>query len=779
MKKVIFSLKYIATVCAFLTAFQSDAQQNEGPGVGMWRNIFSYYQATALATDQETYFCGTSTGFFTYNNANQSLDAYSKANGMSDIDVAVVAHDLGSGYTLIGYSNSNIDLFKDGSFINIPDVKISTILADKSFNDAIAHLGYVYISSNMGLITVNLNKQEIKETIPFYQSSVLGAVNCVAIKDNMIFAATSVGVFKTNINNPQIQNYLTWAKISEKNYTKLRFSEGNLFASTNGSVFLLDADTGEESTLFTTARPIRNISKAIEGNIWVLQKGGVDGGYGDGKSLLLSASGSALDSINCFYPMSICQSDNGVVWLVDSAAAPDYGGLHKRNLDGTKQIHTPSGAVTNSFFDVLAEDGSLWVAHGSVAPGTWRPLNNYNMFSHYANGTWTNYNGPVRALDVPFLQDIIRVSRNPINNSLLFSSAHGGIIQRLNDGTLKSFKTGYFEPVVGDTNQYKVIGIAVDDKGTAWMANFGAANELKAVDKDGNWYKFHADGNSTRGAADLVIDDYGQKWYVAGIGGGLVVYDDNGTLANRTDDRSRVLKTGKGNGNLPDNTTLCIAKDKDGAIWVGTNDGIGIVSCPGEVINRQCEGELRAVIYEGQTSANYLFKGLAVTAIAVDGANRKWIGTNNGVWLISDDAEDIIYKFTAEDSPLPSNAVHRINIDPVNGDVYFSTDKGLAVFRSTATEGSAENADELLIYPNPVPSGFSGQIAIRGVAENSDVRITDINGQLVYRTIALGGQAVWDGNDYLGKRAQSGVYLVFVTNKDGTQKTTGKFIFHN
>src|SRR5690606_33054955 len=139
--------------------------------------------------------------------------------------------------------------------------------------------------------------------------------------------------------------------------------------------------------------------------------------------------------------------------------------------------------------------------------------------------------------------------------------------------------------------------------------------------------------------------------------------------------------------------------------------------------------------------------------------NRKWVGTANGVWLISEDGEKVIYRFSEDNSPLPSNQIRRINIDPVTGDVYISTSKGLVSFRSTATEGKEAIEDPLLVYPNPVPPGFSGMIAVRGLTENADVRITDISGQLVYRTKAFGGQAVWNGRDYTGHKVQSGVYL--------------------
>ena len=163
-------------------------------------------------------------------------------------------------------------------------------------------------------------------------------------------------------------------------------------------------------------------------------------------------------------------------------------------------------------------------------------------------------------------------------------------------------------------------------------------------------------------------------------------------------------------------------------------------------------------------------------AIAVDGANRKWIGTTNGVWLVSASADKIINRFTMDNSPMPSNTIQKIAIDPVTGDVYIGTDLGIVSYKGTAIEGAEEN-NKVITFPNPIPSSYRGTIAIKGVVENADVRITDVTGQLVYRTKALGGQAVWNGLDYKGKRPQSGVYLIFVTNAEGSQTYTGKMVF--
>lgn len=154
------------------------------------------------------------------------------------------------------------------------------------------------------------------------------------------------------------------------------------------------------------------------------------------------------------------------------------------------------------------------------------------------------------------------------------------------------------------------------------------------------------------------------------------------------------------------------------------------------------------------------------------------MGTRNGVWLISANGEKIIYRFTEENSPLLSNDVRKLAIDPVSGEVFMATYNGICSFRSTATEGT-NTTQQVLVFPNPVPPGFSGTIAIRGLVNNALVKITEMNGRLVYQTRSLGGQAIWDGKNYLGTKVSSGVYLVIIRDDDGQEKVATKIVITN
>ncbi len=755
--------------------------QSGMPAVAQWQCFLPYNQVTGVATDGTTFFCATTAGFFTYNREDGALTPYSKANGMSDIGMYGVAYDKTTRQAILVYANSNIDLFKDNAFTNLPELKLSQGVGDKTVHHVTAHEGVAYLSGNMGILVLNLLKKEVRETIRFSKNSTDVPVYATTFLNDSIYAATGIGLFRCYINNPFLQFQSQWELLDSGAYRYLEAFDGNIYAASNDSLFRLNGNSVEFRKQERYA--IRHLDAAPNG-LWISTRSTVpkeEQGY----AVLVDKSGARIDSFSTTSPRQVIGLANGDVWYGDDSEYryPDKRGFRKKISATRSEPYFPDGPTVNTSFDVSAYNGELWVAHGGK-DNNWNILKRRTNFSVYKDGHWHNY---AWVSDNEWVQDFIRILKDQNTGKVYAASFSGGLLEMEPDGAMKVYGEGFLDKSRGstagndsvpDNNLYQVSGLALDDDGNLWMTNFGAQQyELAVRTRDGKWPQLRSiASNSTHSAADIIIDDYGQKWFIAPWNEGAVVYNDNRTLDNANDDTYFVLRKGKGAGGLPESTTLSIVKDKEGAIWIGTTNGIGIVHCPGSVIARECEAELKVV--QDDQFAGHLFADQSVKAMAVDGANRKWIGTSNGVWLISADAEKTIYRFTEDNSPLPSNMIERINIDPVTGDVFFSTEKGLACFRSTATEGYTKNEDELFIYPNPVPSGYGGMIAVRGIAENADVRFTDISGQLVYRTKALGGQAVWDGKDYTGRKVQSGVYLVFIVNKDGTEKATGKIIIH-
>jgi hypothetical protein len=275
----------------------------------------------------------------------------------------------------------------------------------------------------------------------------------------------------------------------------------------------------------------------------------------------------------------------------------------------------------------------------------------------------------------------------------------------------------------------------------------------------------------------MIIDNNDQKWVVTriyeSITSPLLVFKED--AANPANSKSILLSQQVGNGNIPGQYVYALAVDKNGEVWVGTEKGIGVFFNPENVFTGQNFDAQQILVQQG-LYVQYLMENEKVTAIAVDGANRKWIGSEGGgLYLFSADGTKQISHFTTDNSPLFSNNIVALAIDPESGEVFIGTDQGLISYKGTATEGG-EIFSRVYAYPNPVKEDYNGLIGIKGLVSNAQVRITDISGNLIFSTMANGGLAVWDGNNFSGKKAKTGVYLVYAGNDSGTQKIVTKIL---
>jgi len=323
----------------------------------------------------------------------------------------------------------------------------------------------------------------------------------------------------------------------------------------------------------------------------------------------------------------------------------------------------------------------------------------------------------------------------------------------------------------------KAADIEFDRYGNMWVSNIGALVPICVRKADGTWLEFEPPFTlSQNWLTGIAFDEYNQVWFIAPRQG-VMVYNYGADLDNTSDDQYKLLNNVPGTGGLPTLAVNCITEDKDGTMWVGTEAGVAVFYCPGDEFSQYgCDAQ-QIVVNSGGYNG-YLLGTENVKQIVVDGANQKWVATDDGVWLFSADGTQQILHFTVDNSPLFSNFINAMAIDNSTGEVYIGTDNGMLVYRSDATDGSNSTCGPQ-VFPNPVRETYDGPIAIKGVLENADVKITDANGTLIYKTKALGGQAIWDGKGYDGHRAKTGVYLVWAASSDASVTCITKLLIVN
>lgn len=756
-------------VCLFIFLPLPGLSQNPIPPIGLWRDHLNYQQAIQVLKADKI-FCATNSNLFSVD-SNDGIERYNKITGLNDVAVQFMGWDAYTKQLVIAYANSNLDILKGLSVKNIGDIKRSGINGNKTIYAVYCQNGFAYLSTGLGIVVADLTRYEIKDTWFIGNNGGQIKVNAITSDGSSFFAATEEGLKSVSASAANISNYTNWRTISGSGglgsgaVKTVLFVNNKIVVEKNDSLFIQNG-TSWALLYNDPSWPVVNTS-ASQDKLLICQRKA----NGDSRVIELSTDGQTdkilVQNNVISFPRSAIL-DNGQIWVADQ-----FGGLSR--FGNTIDRFIPNGPPGTADGEMICKNQTLYATAGSVN-NAWNYQFNRNGIYFFRDDTWSSKS----AFTQPVLDsvlDFISIAIDPSNKTVWAGSYGGGLVNFPVEGSPIIYKTtnSSLEAAIGDPLSVRISGLAFDEQQNLWISNYGAPHNLQVRKPDGSWKAFSIPFTHLENAvSQLLIDDDNQLWILSPKDNGLFCFNYGQSIDNIQDDQWKFYKQGAGNGNLPSNNVLCLAKDKNGFIWVGTDQGIGIIKCNTAVFSPQgCEAVLPIV--QSDQFAGLLFRDEMVQCIAVDGANRKWIGTKNGLWLVSADGDKIIYRFTEENSPLLSNDVKRLAIDPVTGEVFISTLNGICSFRSTATEGDKSN-NNVLVFPNPVPPGYNGTIAIRGLVENAVVKITELNGRLVYQTRALGGQAIWNGRNYKGDKAASGVYLVLVRDDSGTEKIATKIV---
>lgn len=741
------------------------------PPIGQWREHLPYNSAIDVTAGDGKVYCATPYSLFSVNNSDNVVDRYSRVTGLNETGISAIKYDEENKKLFIAYTNSNIDIIYRNDIYNVPDINRSGNIGDKNIYNIYPLSKNYYLSTGIGVIVIDGERYEVKDSWFIGNGGNQVKVNGFTSDGIFFYAATEEGLKKALMTATNLSNYTNWQTVSGSNglsvgaCKNVMTVQNKVVVQKNDSLFV---QTGSNWTFFYSDTWPFVSSNTTENKIQLCERQL----NGIGRIVILNADGSVFRTLANSGAISFPRKAillNNEPWVADQFASLSHFGAA---LTYQQYILSSPQAIASG--EMVVYNNTFFATSGAVNDA-WNYQYNGDGIYTFKESNWNNINR-YRYNQIDSLLDYITIAIDKRDETIWAGSFGGGLLHIKQGPVFEVFKQNTLGVTVGDPGSYRVAGLSFDSENNLWISNFGAAQQLRVRKSDGSWKNFTVPFPLFQNAlSQILIDDNNYKWIVAPLGNGLVCYHHGTSIDNISDDRWRRFGIGAGNGNLPSNEVMCVVKDKSGFIWVGTTDGIGVLQCTQDVFSSQGCDAILPIVPNG-SFAGFLFKGQEVRSIAVDGADRKWVATKSGVFLISASGEKVIYQFTENNSPLLSNDVKKIAINGKTGEVYFATQKGICSFRSTATEGGEVN-ENVLVFPNPVPPDFTGTIGIRGLVNNAIVKITELDGRLVYQTRALGGQAVWDGKNYRGQRISTGVYLVLVSDDGKKERTATKIFF--
>ncbi len=730
--------------------------QDASYGVGDWQVHVPYDNVKHVAVAGNRVYAASASGLFYYDKEDNSLNKLSKIEGLNDFSISALGYDKVSKTLVIAYSSGNLDLIQDNTIINISDIYRKFIIGSKKINHVHFSGKYAYLSCDFGLVVLDMEKQEVKES---YQNigqdgEQLKVLSTTTISDSL-FLVSDEGVLGASRDAQyNLMDFNNWERYPAAEFQN---QEMNFVASNNDTVYVAsDTNIFYKDGAHWTLLPKETAYEAL--TITSLWGGGnyiVAGLYADGYLKISGTNKVEFTKIGGLRPQALVFDDQGYYW-----SAHPWAGLGT-NYGGGNWLK-PNGPLSTRSHSFYFHDGTLFTLAGGHDIG-YVPFYSSNGYYTYSNFEWKNYPNHVNKFEAGDLVDVVY---NPSRGKYYFASYGSGIrgldsqgnIEVINDTTAGSVLAN----AGSDTWRHvRVTDLTMDRYGNMWGTghNTNGKNSLYKMLPDGSWESFGFSDSRTQFLVQVEIDQYDTKWLrIGGSNATSGVYAFN----DRAGEEKYLLSQ------LPNSKVYDVAIDKDGAVWFATGAGVAVYYNPAQIFDNQSPTK---PIYEGFA----LLKDEIVYDIAIDGGNRKWFATSSGIWLFNEDVTEQLLHFNAANSPLPTDKVTKIGINEETGEIFLATEQGILSYWGNATEvTTAPTEENVKVFPNPVRPNFDGQVGVTGLPENAVVKITDISGKLVYETDAEGGMISWNVQDINGRKVKGGVYLIYAVTPDGVEGLVGK-----
>lgn len=727
-----------------------------------WSDLFSYNNILAFKENNGKIIAATENGVFYYDTVSGEITKLSKANGLHEVKISAFDYNPDTKIALIGYKSGNLDVVTEDGVTYVVDIPLSqSYTGSKVINHISINGDKAVISVGYGVSIFDLTKKEFGDTCFFFNgTSYVSALESV-IKDNTVYSVTNSGI-KSHPLNVTFSVYTSWVTTTG-NY--LQIEVNSIFALANATKVYFGSNVNSLTAIADTFVKVKDIKLQAQ-NIVVTDQT---------KVYVYNLSGSLQKTFDANEELNTAYIVNNKLY-----SGSKFSGI----FDESKNSYKPDGPYSNTSYKISLLDNNIWIAPGS--------FQNYFLIADYTGVGYYHYDGtkwnyPDYFKNSTFVWNILDVMPNPANKDEVFFTNYS--TRRGEQGIYKMNKNSFVKAYAkNDVNAFyrRPVGLHFDENNQLFCTvGFADANPSNPTSLSIGYYYYNASTddfglisvfNSTR--VNTLTSKDGILWIPSPNvqGGALIGYKYNNTPGQTSDDTSIALKTSNG---LPSDGVICATMDLNDDLWIGTYLGLRILPNASGAIGDQ-SAKVEPVVISQNGINEELFKDSKILEIEVDSGNQKWVSVEGGgVFYLSSNGENTINHFTENNSPLPNDNITGIKVDSKTGKVYFATGDGVVVYQGDVLNVTS-NFGNVKVYPNPViTSQFRGNVKITGLAEKTNIRITDAAGNVVHSAVARGGYYEWNLNNQRGARVASGIYFVLMTNEDATDKATAKIAVVN
>ena len=734
----------------------------------LWKGYFSYNDIRDVSQSATAIFAASENALFSKNISTNQIKTTNTIDGLSGQTIVSLHYSPITNKTLVGYENGLMTVINeaDGSMLNVVDIINKQLPANiKKINHFMEYNGIVYVSCDFGIVQFNLATMLFGDTYFIGNNGAEISVSQTAVFNGFIYASTIDGIRRADIANKNLIDFNQWTQIATGNWSSIETFDTELIAI-NSSGNIHKYNSGSNSFNSYLQLPQAAVDMRTSGNYLIITTQNSVFIYN--KQMILVRQINSSQIIDTLVNFTCATSIEDKIYI-----GTKENGIYTTTISvsSTFENTMPSGPSRNNIFAIQATATSLWAVYGNydIFYNPY-PLDSYGI-SKFSDSGWLN---------IPYekvfgAKSMVRVIVNPTNeNEVYASSFFSGLLKIVNDVPTILFNQSnsgletltFLGPNYIDV---RINGTAFDKSGNLWVTNSLVKNGLKTLSASGQWQSYSLDkilsASSRTNYNRLTIDKNDTKW---------ITTDKDGVVGfNEKNNVFKKITFGTDLGNLPTTNVRIAAVDNNNQLWIGTTNGLRVLS---NISSFSTEDQLTTkpiIILEDNLAQELMYEQF-ITDIVVDGANNKWIGTaDSGVFLVSPNGQDTRYHFTITNSPLPSNTINDIDINSATGEVFIATTKGMISFKGTAT-GANEDLNNVYVYPNPVRPEFEGTVKIAGLLDKATVKITDIEGNLVYETTSEGGTIEWDTTAFGKHKVASGVYMIFISAQDGIETKVKK-----